>query len=333
MPARSPHAVTLLLPVTLAILLLSGLAGLAAPAADPIDLETAKSDLARLQTSLKSRKSVSEVIAGDLDAVRDAYHNLAAPPPPVLEEIPADASDEDKAALEKENKKRKEEHEKEMGKFERDKEKFKKDAEKLFIKALKLQKIHASTNRNIRDDVNVKAAQIIGDTGTQKLAKAVQKAIDTTFFKAKYDVPTQLREEAFAALGKLNDMDSLAWMLDEFVHTKETEAEWMSAAHKAMVLFTDVPGKLRHAIVQDMVKTYAGLETQAKQNSPDVKIQAAKRLWDQIKNDVIKVVQYFAGAPLNDEGEALATMEEFARWFRAHKKPNRAPWKDEKKQK
>ncbi len=341
MPAR--RALSCILPPRIAakafaILLLAALVfGIApgqlrAEGEEPVDPETAELDLGRLAASLKSRKSINEAIITDLDAVALAYHNYAAPEKPTLEEVPEDASEDQKAAIQKRNDDLTDEYDTKMVKYEREKEKYQKDALKLYMKAFKLVRVHGNTDRNTRDDVNIKAAQIIGASGNPRASRDLIKALESSVFKAKYDVPQLFLEEAFAALGRLNDMDSLQWMIKEFTHAKSSPPEvvhQLIAAHKAMVLFVNVPGKLRYEVVEDMIKQYAGVEAQARQSKNDPATQAKKRFWDSIKNDAIKVVQHYAGAPRNDDDEAYATMMEFQDWFRDHKNPKRAPWVEE----
>ena len=301
----------------------------------PVPLETADAELDILAAKLKSKKSINEELTAALDAVSNAYHNLEAPVAPELKEIPDGTPEEEAAAIKAENKKLEDAHKTAMGKFERDQDKFKKSAEKLFIKALKLQKIHRQSERNIRDDVNIKAAQVLGKTGNPKVAGQIQKTLETSIFKAKYEVPMGLLEEAFAALGAIGEEDSLEWMVKEFTHAKKSPralVDQLIAAHKAMILFDRevVDGKLRYSLVQEMVKTYAGIESQASQSSTDKNVQAAKVFWDRIKNDAIKAVQYFSFDPKNEDEEVLATMAEFQAWFRDHKNPKRPPWKNPK---
>lgn len=328
MPSRALLTLLVLLPV----LAFGFPPALAEDEAEPVPLDTAQSELDILQAKLKSSKSINEEITAALDAVSNAYHNLEQPVKPEPKAVPDGASDEEKAAIEAENKKADDAHKVAMVKFERDQKKFRKDAEKLFLKAFKLQKIHKQSETNRRDDVNVKAAQVLGETGSAKVASRVQKALETSVFKAKYEVSMQFLEEALAALGKIQDEDSLAWMVKEFTHGNKSpryKVDQLIAAHKAMILFDreQIPGALRYKLVQEMVKTYSGIEAQAQQSSNDKNIQAAKVFWDRIKNDAIKAVQYFSFDPKNEDEEVLATMMEFQDWFRDHKNPKRAPWK------
>ncbi len=298
----------------------------------PVPLETARLELDNLAAKVKSTRSINDEIMDALDAVSTAYHNLEAPEKPTLKEVPEGASEEEAAAIEAENKKFEDACKTALAAFERSQAKFRKDAEKLFLKALKLQKIHRKLERNIRDDVNIKAAQVLGQTGNPKVTGKIQQTLEKSIFKAKYDVPMQLLEESLAALGAIGDMDSLEWMVKEFTHgnkSPRSKVDQLIAAHKAMILFDreQVPGSLRYKLVQEMVKTYSGIESQAAQSSTDKNVQAAKVFWDRIKNDAIKAVQYFSFDPKNEDEEVLASMREFQSWFRDHKNPKRAPWK------
>ena len=161
--------------------------------------------------------------------------------------------------------------------------------------------------------------------------------------KIKHDLNTDVLGAAFLALASLGELDSLEWMLDEYAHAKEIEWEWLVAAHTAMVKFPNTkeagekgkrehaPGKLRFAIVEQFIKTYAGVESTANTSASDAGTRAKKRFWDNIKNATIPVLQHFAGAPKDQEsGEALATVGEFQQWFRGHKNARKDPWVDPK---
>ena len=120
-------------------------------------------------------------------------------------------------------------------------------------------------------------------------------------------------------------------MVKNFTHSKSSprrEADKLVAAHKAMVLFHDQEGKLRFEVVKEMIKTYAGVEAQAEQTTNDPKAQTMKQFWDRIKNDAIKVVQYYALEPKDTDGQLLAKMSDFQNWFRDHDNVRKAPWRD-----
>lgn len=309
-----------------------GPARAADPPVEPVPLETALVELGVLQSKMKSSRSINEEIIEALEAVSNAYHHLESPTKPELKEIPEDASEEEREALEDENEKLEKAYQKELAKFDRGSAKFRKDAEKLFIKALRLQKHHRNSNTNTRDDVNIKAAQVLGETGNPDLAIGIQNVLEKTIFKAKYDVSTLFLDEVFAAIGKLGNLKSLEWMAKEFTHSNKSPrsvVDQLMSAHRAMVLFDreEVPGRLCHEIVGNCVKTYAGVEAQAQQSSTDKNVQAAKVFWDRIKNGAIKLTQYYSFEPRNEDDVVLATMGEFQVWFRKHKNPKRPPWK------
>lgn len=322
---------TLALPVFVAAMLVAPASSAWAEDVEPVPLPRAMEALGRLEKSLKSSKAINEQLIANLEEVAEAYHNLEAPPKPELEAIGEDLGEEEAKALQATNDKRMKAWETANGKFLAGQKKFRRDAQKVIVKALKLTKVHKPTETNQRDDVNIKAAEILGKTGDPDVSSQIIKALETGPFKAKgYLVPELLLETAFGALGQLGATESLEWMLDNFVHTNNDKdrVNQLVAAHKAMILFPDVPGKLRYAIVEEMVKTYSGTESQAIQNSNDVKVQAAKQFWDRIKNDAIKAVQVMSKEPTDDEGQVLATMKEFQQWFRDHKNARKEPWTD-----
>lgn len=314
-----------LLPIALLALLCAADATL--QTASAVDLQAAWDDLAQLKSATKSRAN-NEDLDQYLDAVFAAFKKLDAP-----EALPADANDEQKK-----------EHAKLLANFKKDQEKYRGAAEKLIIKILTLTKVKNETN--IRDDMNTKAARILGEMGPfldakgrKVLSKKIVQAVEKKLTKVKtHTVSTDHLEATFEALGKLNDPATLMWMLKNYSHTKDNEKMFLVAAHKALVLFKDVPGKLRYEVCATFTKSYAGVEAQAEQSSNDAKLQAKKRFWDDIKTSTIPVVQYFSkgadGNPAADaEGNALAKMQEFQSWMRDHKSMKRAPWVDPKPKK
>jgi hypothetical protein len=284
-------------------------------AADGVEVSTGQGYVDELGKQLKSRQSQNADINATLDLVLQAYLNPVKP-----------EGVEDK-------------------KFAEDVKKFRKDAEKALVKALDETQINKTAGTNEREDVNIKAAEVIGAIGASKveglednkenLAKDVQKFTKTLEKRAKDDIMVSgtLWESVFAALGKLNQRDSLVWMLEEHVHTNSSptyKVDQLSASLKAMILFTEVPGKLRYDIVDKVKTSFSSVETQAAQTTNDAKVQAQKQFWDRIKTDVVKVLQYYAAQPTNADGAALATVAEFVDWWRDNDKPKKEPWVDAK---
>lgn len=312
--------------------------GVLAPAAHADDeLAKAVAALERLEDAMDDKRALNPTLIAGLEEVMEYYRGIQPPAAPEPQAIPDDASEEEKKAIEKANKDAARDHERDLRKWERDAEKFKEDVRDALIDAFKLVRADPNTSTNRRDDVNIRAAELLGTMNeTPEIAEEVSediiKVLEKRIFKAKNYDPTELfLEKAFGALGTLNQMDSLEWMIEEFTHTKASppkEVMKLSAAHKAMVVFKGVPGKIRYQLVDEMVKSYAGVESQAETSSTDAAVLAKKRFWDRIKNDVIKVMQYYTGEPQDEEGQVIARMEGFQRWFRDHDNKRRAPWVD-----
>ena len=289
---------------------------------EPEKQQAAWADLEQLTKDIKSKKSINEDLLQYLDAVGTHYKTTAGTAPPK----PADdAAEEDKAA-----------YAKAKTAFEKFQKEYRKKSLKQIIKAMGLVKLDRS-ERNIRDDVNVKSVQVLAtfkevldEDGREKLSKRLIKELERIKKKAKHEVNPDFIEAAMTTLGQLGDLGTLGWMTEEFIHAKDNEADWLVGAHKAMILFKDVPGKMRYTICDEMIKLYAGVESQAERSSTDAKDIAKKRFWDKIKTDTVPVVQYYAGEPKNEDGAALAKMAEFQTWFREHKNARKAPWVDDK---
>ena len=236
-------------------------------------------------------------------------------------------------------------------------------AVELMFKGLRAVVFNAKNEDNLRNDVNLKAAQVLGDVlaspqlAACRDAKEVEKVREKASSelrgilagelaepKQEYLVPVAVLEAAFAALGRINDINSLEWLLENYAHTNNSQSmtERLKAAHKAMILFKPVPGKLRYAIVEKFITLYTSAEARAGSAAPSggtpaqkSAAAAAKKFWDDVKTDTIAVVKYYATgpagvAPLNAEGQEATSMKELNDWWSTHDKPNRAPWLDEK---
>ncbi len=328
-------------PLLVPVLLVAGLTAgiLASKALATEQMDNAQAALDRLETKLKKRSTINEEQIAGMEEVMEFYRGLKPPEKPEAKPVPDGASDDEKEAIHRENEKLERDYEHDLKKWDREVEKYKQDVRDVLIKAFKLTYPDVRTKRNRRDDVNIRAVELLATMGenpdlADDISQDIIDALERVHFKAKdYDVTELLFEKAFAALGTLNSPKSLEWMIEEFTHAKsspQVEVIKLSAAHKGMLLFKDVPGKLRYDLVGEMVKTYAGVESQAEQNSNDKNVLAKKQFWDRIKADVIKAVQYYSGEPQDENGQLIARMDGFQEWFRDHDNKRRPPWVDPK---
>jgi hypothetical protein len=212
--------------------------------------------------------------------------------------------------------------------------KYMDDVEKELMEALTLKKVRPNSETNDRDDVNIKAAQLLAQarpTVTKKIIDALEKDI----FKAKdYTPAPTLIEESFKAIGTLNNhKDGLAYVIAEYTTKFDNTAgrpERIKAAWDSLVLFKDVPKERRYEVVKNAVKTYTGPEHAAEVNKSPAD-RSAKEVWDKIKGSVIKAVQSFAKDPKDAKtGNVIATMKGIEDWFRDNDKMGKEPWVDPK---
>ena len=346
--------------------LLTGLCAFASRPALAVDavtvpLETGLSDLQTLLTQLKERKKPNvEDINGSLDALAKAFFHIAPPELPAPTPVADTATDEEKKAAAAQQKVFEEAQRKHLEAVL----KFQTDALDGFLKALTSVVVSPKQKTdNARNEVNLKAATVLGDILSSPdlaknrdakqldklrgdMSKELQAVIEQHQAKeaqAERLPSAAVTEATFAALARTNEQKVLQWLHDNFTHTNNApfEVERLVAAHKAMKLFTNVPGKMRHMVAGTLIRVYSGIEGSAKQvNSSDPKTrtqaQAAKAFWDKVKPGVIEAVNYFAtahggGAPTNAEGQGFTTMDEYMNWWRDHDKVNREPWLDPKK--
>jgi hypothetical protein len=276
-----------------------------APKPEPVPKTKAQDELTLLERMLNNKKAENADILAQLDTVAVAYHNLA----------PDD----------------------EAGKatFEDDKAKYQKEVEKAFIDAYKLKKLNAKAKANERDDVNIKAVQLLA-TFRPEVSDKITQILDTVIFKVKddeYRVPPSLVEESFKTIGLLADKKKgVPWLLTFIRYPSGPgEPEKVKAAYDAMILMkiNDTPGATRKGIVKDTIKFFIGAENAAQQNQ-DKTNKAQKETWDKLKTSVIKALQYFSMEPKDAKGAQFSKVAQFNDWFRDHDS-QKDLWSDIKK--
>jgi hypothetical protein len=299
-----------------------------------VALDTAQMELERLENALRSRHAVNDELLGDLSAVLQAYLYLEDPPELKLSPVPDGATPEERESIEDANRDREREWKRAKRRWSRAAKRFRGDAEDAFLDALGEVEIGRDTDRNIREPVNILASRTLAATRNPDLAEGMQRVLEREILDAKHDVSSGLLEEAFANLARLGNHETLEWLVDDFTHTRSTPqsaVEQLRAAHKAILLFKPkkVPGDLRYEVVEQFVRAYSGVESVAEQSSADASAARARIFWNQIRNEVIRILQQFAGAPTDARGAVFGRVEDFQNWFREHKNPRKAPWVDD----
>jgi hypothetical protein len=266
-------------------------------------LKVAWEELERLKALLKNNRSINEELIYALDVVAGYYTR----PPPNDRRLILEA---DLAKVAREEG------------WPRDYlaqvQSYRRAVETTLRKALVLEKVHRSTERNMRSDINIRAALILGQTKNPALAKPLQNALERNILKAKHHVPEQLLDACFGSIASIGTQKSFEWMVKEFTHTKDSPTRQLDAlvsAHRAMLRFEDVPGKSRHRATRQLVKMYAG--------STD------EQIWQRIGTGVIQLLQHLTGKPKDQDDVLLNTMEQFTNWFRKHKSSSNPVWADD----
>ena len=263
------------------------------PKVEPVPKAKAWEELHLLEGLLKNKKADNGDILASLDTVCSAYHNFA-------------ADDEaGKATLED------------------DKAKFQKEAEAAFLLAYKLKRINAKAKANERDDVNIKAVQLLG-TFRPDVSSDIFGILQDVIFKVKddeYKVPQTLIDESFKAIGTLADKKKgIPWLMTWVKYPSGPgEPEKVKAAYDALILvkLSELKAPEKVTFVKDTIKFFVGPEAAAKQNQ-DKNQRAAKETWDKIKNSVIKALQYFSLEPKDAKGAQFSTVAQFNEWFKDH---------------
>lgn len=277
--------------------------GIAHPFFDPktqVLLKDAEIEAGRLKDLLKKSKSDNQDILASLEALAKAYTNLA-------------PNDEAAKAT-----------------FEADSARFHKEAEKLFLDAFELKYVKPNTSANLRDDVNIKAAQILGWCRPEITSKIIN-ILETKIFKAKdYDPPTTLYDEAFKAIALLNTKDGFNYCLEWVKYsTNKGDAERTKAMYEAIILFTDVKGTVRHDLVKKSLTYFIGTESAAERGRTKEE-QTQKVVWDKVKGAIVKAMQVYCKEPKAKDGALMAKLRDFDQWFRDHDSPRDPTWVDPK---
>jgi hypothetical protein len=310
--------------VLFALLVVAGLGPRAAVAAEPVSFSQAAADVRTLGEQIRDKKQPNADLLGTIAAIEAAFFRLDPPPEPAVDG-PLLVRQWQVKALDQ------------------------------LFDALQLVRVSPRDRRNVRDDVNLRAAEALGsilgskDLGrlrdtkevaalrsarAQQLMAVVATDLGRTAAKDR-DVPQALLDAVFVALARTNDPKALDWLAKEFVHTRggAFEEARLLAAHKAMTLFTNVPGRKRYDIAEVMIRLYDGTAASAKQATPEGRTH--KAFWDHVRVGVIAAINHFAtppggGPPTDAAGLGLTSVEELSAWWRAHKKPTQAPWLDPK---
>jgi hypothetical protein len=289
--------------------------------AEPIALAVAQRDLRSFETQLKDRRVGNEDLIGSLNALARAFFDLGRPTEP------------DPAA----------------GTYPADVRRFQDEALDAVVKALRLGRpLQSSKDKteNVRNDVNLMAAQVLGELlGDPRLGTLGNGAVIRTpaevrdaralrsgqvidalgkelAEKKRWDVPQLVLEAAYAALGRMNDPSALVWVAADAVGPADGayEAERRVAAHKALMTFSDVPGRTRFGVVQKLLGLYvakAAAAAQAGNGSPVFASSAAL---------VIHFATPPGGAPPAVAGRPATTLRDLDVWFREHSDPTKPPW-------
>lgn len=209
---------------------------------------------------------------------------------------------------------------------------------KAYRTALTLTKLQRGDPVNLRDDVNVRAAELLVATGDAKVSKHLMRCAEKHLFRSRrYTPSTRLSKTMLDGLATLNDPSSLAWMTEWFVALKrgsrvrKRDPEWTAhrQAYTAMRRFTDVPGRQRHGTFDDLVKSYTPVEAAALSGERGAEAAEAAAVWGAIGEEVVATARHLAGTPRKANGSAIDSMEGLRDWYRDHEKPEDPPWADE----
>ncbi len=187
---------------------------------------------------------------------------------------------------------------------------------------------------NRREPVNLRAGRLLrrtvsflDDAGRRRLSRRIIHKI-RRFERMRHEVDADVYGAAFLALAELGEPRSVEWIRETYVRAKQQPADIarLRVALHALGAFRNLTGTQRHALVDEMLKRYVAMESLANISTTDVSALAARRFWEAVGSDVIRLMQHLSGQPKNAQGEALETMKAFADWYREHDDPDDAPW-------
>lgn len=200
-----------------------------------------------------------------------------------------------------------------------------------------LDTVRLNGEHNIRLPANVKSAALIGQLAdeltarqSKRMAKRVRRMMER-LPRARYDVESEYIDALAMLLARLGHESSIEFLKDEYLRTEERMIPYIRAAMRSIASFETISPKMRHALVEEAVVRYAPLETAANTSTNDSATIAKKRVWDQIRTDVIQMMQAAARTPMDAERRALNTVKQFQDWLRDHDNYRKAPWTQPKK--
>lgn len=279
----------------------------AAPAApappDPrVPLTEAKARLERLRVLVGDRRAGDEDLLAALEAVAQAYARLA--PAPGLERL-----------------------------FEALADRWRAEAETVLLDALALPR---------REPVVRAAASVLADTNP-RVSGRIREIVLGVHVKGRSPVTPETLGACFDALADLDEPASATWLVDTFLDTdqREERAARTELLLRALVRFRNLPGAVRHDVVERILRAFEGVERAASVvvygASPGTKPSGVGWptffYWQRVRYDAGRAAQVLARdpdtgeIPRDERGMPIVEMVPLRDWWGHHDDLRRSPWR------
>ena len=202
-----------------------------------------------------------------------------------------------------------------------------------FIKALMLTEL--ADGMNSREEVKVRAARhlghiapLVGAEDRPYFEHGIRRAIEVNSRMHRVVASSDLIKSLFSALARYGSEESLRWMLKNFTHSIMRWRRELRAAHAAILLFEDTPGRLRLEVVNTFVRTYTPSEAWADPSSARADAAQRRQFWEYVGPGALKVVNQYATSPGAERPREFKSLRDVVEWLRGHRDPGRDPWID-----
>ena len=318
------------------VLLLVGLLPAEArPEDTTASLERAVVSVARAKRILRPGGESAEILRA-LDEAVERLDALTGPARPSLVLPEAGTSGEEAA---KENKRRLREWKQEVEAFGRGAEKLRARWVGVLGEAVTLRSSSRASAPNAHAGLNRRALELLVATKRPDAARRITALLETEWMRlCGLVVTNELAVSALESLPLLASPEAYDWLRRTVVGRRQIapsnpspgsarrksgapQVDVTLLALRAIAAHEDMPGRLRHAMVRDLLAAYLPQARRAADGHD------AER-WEALRPAVLQAVWRQAGRPTDDAGEPLGSLTRLAAWFRDHRDRRRDPWKD-----
>ena len=210
-------------------------------------------------------------------------------------------------------------------------------AEQAFLRAAFLDRPAPATAAGDFRAIRILGARLLGLGGPTTAAR-LRRSLEARWFRSQGGIPS--REEwraAFAALARIGDDDSLAWLADEATSTdgEGPRRERGLEALRALTGFKDAPGRVRRRAAERVVQIEIAREQANAPLGSGIPVHPlARTRWAASRRWTIEALHALCRDPITGKeasdafGAPLMTVAGFQPWISSRSRLRDAPWRD-----